>query len=81
MLLVSEIVILALIAGPILTIVALIDLLRRPTSEWTATGQDRLVWALVVILVAFVGPVIYLTLGRSKLNEAQVNSVAPIVAS
>ncbi len=81
MLLVSEIVILTLIVGPILTIVALIDLLRRPASEWTAAGQDRLVWALVVILVAFVGPVLYLTLGRSKLKDARVTPAAPMVTS
>ena len=62
-----EMIIVLLMAAPILTLWALIDLLRRPATDWSTSGQDRTVWALVVILVGVVGPVLYLTLGRSKL--------------
>jgi H+/Cl- antiporter ClcA len=63
-------IILLLMAAPVLTLWALIDLLRRPATDWSTSGQDRTVWALVVILVAVVGPALYLTLGRSKLVDA-----------
>lgn len=70
MVLIPEFVILFVLAGPVLALVALIDLLRRPTADWTNAGQDRLVWALVVVFVGIVGPILYLTLGRSKLNAS-----------
>lgn len=67
-----------LIIIPALTVWALIDLLRRPASDWSDSGQDRIVWALVVVLVGVIGPVLYLTLGRSMLNAAQSNPNTPV---
>jgi hypothetical protein len=49
-----------------LTIWALVDLLRRPESDWAETGQDRLVWLLVVIFVGILGPILYLAICRPK---------------
>ena len=70
-----------LIIIPGLTIWALIDLLRRPASEWSDAGQERLVWALVVVLVGVIGPVLYLTLGRSMLDAAQTNDGHPVIVT
>jgi hypothetical protein len=58
------------LVGPVLAIIALIDLLRRPASAWTRSGENQTVWALVVIFLAFIGPILYLTIARSKLNSA-----------
>lgn len=58
----------------LLMVIALVDLLRRPVEAWEAAREDRLIWLLVVIFVGLVGPVLYLTIARSKLEAAaQVN--------
>lgn len=64
----AELFILAVIVLPLLTLWALIDLLRRPEQQWKQAGQDRLVWALIVVFVGLIGPILYLTIGRSKLD-------------
>lgn len=56
---------------PGLAIWALIDLVRRPSAEWTEAGQSQLVWALIVVVVGLVGPVLYLTVGRRSLALGQ----------
>lgn len=70
-----------LLIVPALTIWALIDLLRRPASDWSDSGHDKLVWALVIVFVGFVGPVLYLTLGRSMLNAAPSIPSEPVVVT
>lgn len=42
-----------------LMIAALVDLVRRER-----TRGPKWVWVLVIVLVNFIGPIIYLTLGR-----------------
>lgn len=46
----------------------LIDLLQRPQEAWTASGQDRMVWTIVVVLVGFIGPILYLAIARPRLH-------------
>ena len=53
-----------------LLIWALVDLLRRPQAQWAATGQSQLVWALVVILVGLIGPILYLAMAKPRLDAA-----------
>ncbi len=59
---------LALIA-PALMIWALVDLLQRPTAQWQGSGDSKLMWLLLIIFVALVGPVLYLTIGRRQLER------------
>ena len=47
-------------------VVSIPDLVQRPKADWDATGQDRLVWALIIVLVGLIGPILYLTVGRKK---------------
>jgi len=44
-----------------LMIAALVDLVRRPQ-----TRGPKWVWALVIVLVNFVGPIIYFVAGRKE---------------
>lgn len=46
----------------ILVIVALVDMFRR---EHVA-GGNKLVWALVVLLIQYIGPIIYFVFGRKE---------------
>lgn len=54
-----------------LLIVALVDMLRRPGESWTKSGHNQLVWALVVIFVGLLGPVLYLVIARPALDAAE----------
>ncbi len=42
--------------------VALVDLIRRRH----VTGGNKIVWALVIVLIQVIGPVIYLMAGRKE---------------
>lgn len=54
--------------GPVLTIWALVDLLRRPEVALKDVGFNRVVWALIIVLVGFFGPIAYLAFGRKQLD-------------
>lgn len=61
---------LVMLAGLVLLVVALVDLAKRPAGEWAAAGHNQLVWALIVIFVGFLGPVLYLVIARPALDSA-----------
>lgn len=50
-----------MLAPFILCIVSLVDILR---SEFA--GNNKIVWVLVVILLPFVGAIMYFTIGRKQ---------------
>ncbi len=54
--------ILLLLLPAVLWIWALIDLLQSRFTE----SINKLIWALVIIFVPFLGPVLYLTIGRRQ---------------
>jgi hypothetical protein len=39
------------IGGFVMMIVALVDIVRRPDWQWKLSGQEKIVWLLVIILV------------------------------
>ena len=46
-----------------LVVVSLVDLLK---PERRVTGGNKLVWALVIVLVGTIGPIVYLLAGRKQ---------------
>lgn len=46
----------------ILTVAALIDLVRREK----VTGGNKVIWAIVIILVSTIGPIAYFISGRKE---------------
>lgn len=46
----------------ILTLAALIDLIRRDK----VTGGNKLLWALVIIFISTLGPIVYFIFGRKE---------------
>ncbi len=60
------------LGGLVVWLVALIDMLRRPVEQWQAAGQDRIVWALVVVLLYAVGAVLYWFIARPQLVSERV---------
>lgn len=67
---VESIVLFAVLGTLVLLVVALLDLVRRPAAAWEASGHNQLVWALVVIFVGFVGPLLYLMVARPALDAS-----------
>ncbi|MBI2853679.1 MAG: PLDc_N domain-containing protein [Chloroflexi bacterium] len=45
-----------------LLVIALVDLVRREQVR----GGNKLIWALVIIFIEVIGPVLYLVLGRKE---------------
>ncbi|HEY4687552.1 MAG TPA: PLD nuclease N-terminal domain-containing protein [Candidatus Subteraquimicrobiales bacterium] len=43
-------------------IVALIDLFKREK----VTGGNKIIWGLVIVLINFIGPILYLVIGRKE---------------
>ena len=67
---IGVVVALMMLAGVVLFVVALVDLVRRPADEWASSSQNQLVWALIVVFVGFFGPLLYLVIARPALNAA-----------
>lgn len=61
---------LMMLVGLVLLVVALVDLVKRPAGAWSASGHNQLVWAVVVVFVAFIGPLLYLLIARPALENA-----------
>ncbi|MBK5268828.1 MAG: PLDc N-terminal domain-containing protein [Acidimicrobiia bacterium] len=49
---------------------AVIDVLKTPPSVWEAAEQNQIVWAIVVLALAFLGPILYLVIARPQLRVA-----------
>jgi H+/Cl- antiporter ClcA len=62
---------LMVLAGLVLLVTALVDLARRPAGQWEASGNNQLVWVLIVIFVALIGPLLYLSIARPALQAAE----------
>ena len=45
-----------------LLVFALVDLIRRKQVR----GDSKILWVLIIILVNFIGPIIYLAVGRKE---------------
>ncbi len=46
----------------VLMVIALVDLAKRQR----VTGDSKVVWILVIVLVNIIGPILYLTAGRKE---------------
>ena len=66
----GALVLLVMLATVGLLVLALVDLVKRPADVWEASGHNQLVWALVVIFVGVIGPVLYLAIARPALDAA-----------
>lgn len=47
-----------------LLVIALVDIIRRPR----VTGNNKVVWLIVVILFQVIGPIVYFVFGRKETN-------------
>lgn len=68
------IVVIVALGGFVLWVVALIDALKRPTSQWEAAGQNQIVWVGVIVFANAIGALIYWLVARPQL-EGVHNSI------
>jgi NADH:ubiquinone oxidoreductase subunit 6 (subunit J) len=57
------------VAGLVLWVWALIDVLKRPKGEWERTGQSQMLWLIVLVLLNVLGAVAYLVTAGSRRNR------------
>jgi hypothetical protein len=55
---------------------ALVDMLRRPGTELTLGGRKWL-WAIIILLINWVGAILYLVAGRKPAAAVDVPPPAP----
>ena len=65
----SFIVLLLLGLGAALWLWSLIDALRTHDQTWKAAGQNKLVWIVVIILLGFLGAILYVVISRPALKR------------
>lgn len=61
---------LVVLAVPVLMVVALVDMLRRPAADWEEAGQNQLVWVLLVVFLTLIGVILYFAVARPRLEDA-----------
>ncbi|WBW98336.1 PLDc N-terminal domain-containing protein [Oceanirhabdus sp. W0125-5] len=52
------------IMNGILLLIAGVDLIKR--DKLNVRGGNKLIWVPIILLISFVGPVVYLTVGRTE---------------
>ncbi|HKU11518.1 MAG TPA: PLD nuclease N-terminal domain-containing protein [Sinomonas sp.] len=60
-----------------LAVVALVDLYRRPIGE--LTFGNKIIWAVAIILLNIVGPILYFAAGRRRPPAEDAEAAAPSV--
>lgn len=58
---IAEIVVVGAVFGVPLFVIALVSVLRAEFS-----GQDKLIWILVIIFLPVLGPILYFIIGRKQ---------------
>ena len=67
------VVIFALVMLPLFAIFvwALVDALRRSDAEWEAAGQSKVLWAILIAVLGFLGAALYFFIPRPDLERAR----------
>lgn len=55
-------------------IVALVDALKRPVSEWEMANQSQIVWIVVILFANLIGALVYWVVARPQL-ESQSSAI------
>jgi len=55
--------------GAALWLWSLVDALRTNDQTWNAAGQNKLVWVVVIMLLGFLGSILYVAFPRPALKR------------
>jgi hypothetical protein len=53
----------------------LIQALRVPDHDWTAAGQSKILWVLVMVLLGILGTILYVLIARPALGRTSPSAV------
>jgi hypothetical protein len=53
------------------TVWALFDVLGTSSNVWADSRQNQAVWVLIVLLLPFVGAILFFLVARPRLNEVR----------
>jgi len=56
-----------------LLVVALIDAGKYDDATWAGAGQNKILWIVLVIFMGCLGPILYLTMIKSRLRAIEPN--------
>lgn len=52
----------------VLWIVALIDALKIPATEWEAHGENQILWIVLIVVLGAIGAILYWLMPRAKIK-------------
>lgn len=60
------------IAGVVIWVLALIDIIRRGDKEFPSKGENqKLIWILVIVLAGYIGAIVYYFMVYKKMGAAR----------
>jgi uncharacterized RDD family membrane protein YckC len=68
------IIVLFLVAAAI-WIWSLVDALRIPDQRWTAAGENKILWVILIVVLGLLGSLLYVLMPRKKLGGATGESL------
>lgn len=51
-------------------LVALIEALKTPSSQWQAAGQSQILYVVLMVLLGVIGTILYVAVARPALRNA-----------
>ena len=74
----EALVLFALIMLPLFAIFvwALVDALRRSDAQWQAAGQSKVLWAILIAVLGFLGAALYYFIPRPALERVRQREAA-----
>lgn len=54
-----------------LLVVALLDAVKYEDATWQASGQNKVLWVVLIVLLGCLGPILYLTVTKPRLRAVQ----------
>lgn len=60
------------LAGFVFWLLMLIDALKTPASVWERAGQNQIVYIVVIVVLGFIGALVYALVARPQLRAVQV---------
>lgn len=58
------------IAAFVWWLVVLIEALKTPSSQWSAAGQNQILWVVLMVLLGLLGTILYVLVARPPLRTA-----------
>lgn len=53
-------------------------ILTTPQDVWEASGMSQILWLVVVLVLPFVGSLLFLIIGRPRVTPASGSSASPV---